>query len=188
MWVWFLIRYMQWQHHVATHFVKPNGYFTLQLGYESQSILNAQPKKLQIILSTLWNICNKCPLVSETIFKCGQGNMHTKSLKFLASLQSEVHNIIQIHISVLWDWHYFAKYSPHSDWMWEIFCRVLLDSWNIDMDLENIPHIQIECGEYFTKYCQSHITLLWIWIMLCGHKPIICTKICGHSSYLDTYT
>ena len=28
--------------------------------------------------------------------------------------------------------------------------------------LQNIPHIQIEYGEYFVEYCQSHITLLWI--------------------------
>jgi hypothetical protein len=32
--------------------------------------------------------------------------------------------------------------------------------------LWNIPHVQFECGEYFAKYCQSHIILLWIWIML----------------------
>ena len=31
----------------------------------------------------------------------------------------------------------------------------------------NIFHIQIECEEYSIEYCQSHITLLWIWIMLC---------------------
>ena len=27
-------------------------------------------------------------------------------------------------------------------------------------------HIQYECGEYYVEHCQSHITLLWIWIML----------------------
>ena len=31
----------------------------------------------------------------------------------------------------------------------------------------NSFHIQIECEEYSIEYCQSHITLLWIWIMLC---------------------
>ena len=36
----------------------------------------------------------------------------------------------------------------------------------IDNILHNIPHIQFECEEYSTKYCQSHIALLWIWIML----------------------
>jgi hypothetical protein len=28
--------------------------------------------------------------------------------------------------------------------------------------LRVIPHIQTEYEEYFAKYCQSHITLLWI--------------------------
>ena len=31
----------------------------------------------------------------------------------------------------------------------------------------NIRHIQVECDEYSMEYCQSHKTLLWIWIMLC---------------------
>ena len=35
-----------------------------------------------------------------------------------------------------------------------------------DNILQNTPHIQVQCGTYFAKYCQSHITLLWIWIML----------------------
>ena len=48
------------------------------------------------------------------------------------------HNITQIHNGLLWDWQYFAKCSSHSGWMME----------------------------YSTKYCQSHITLLWIWVML----------------------
>ena len=30
-----------------------------------------------------------------------------------------------------------------------------------------ISHIQSECEEYFVKYCQSHRTMLWIWMMLC---------------------
>ena len=33
--------------------------------------------------------------------------------------------------------------------------------------LHNIPHIQYEFEEYFAKYCRSHITLFWVWIMLC---------------------
>ena len=32
-----------------------------------------------------------------------------------------------------------------------------------------LPHniIHIECEEYFMEYCHSHITMLWIWIILC---------------------
>jgi hypothetical protein len=32
----------------------------------------------------------------------------------------------------------------------------------IDKIPQKIPHIQIEYGEYFVEYCQSHITLLWM--------------------------
>ena len=45
--------------------------------------------------------------------------------------------------------------------------------------LQNILHIQSECGEYSIEYCQSHITLLWIWIMLCllvGSWPLFCIQ------------
>ena len=36
-----------------------------------------------------------------------------------------------------------------------------------DNILWNIFYIQVECGEYSTKYYQSHKTPIWIWIMLC---------------------
>ena len=32
--------------------------------------------------------------------------------------------------------------------------------------LQDIPHIQTKYEKYSIEYCQSHITLLWIWIML----------------------
>ena len=41
------------------------------------------------------------------------------------------------------DWQYYAKYFT----------------------------IQTECEEYFVEYCQSHITLLWIWIRSCYVLP-----------------
>ena len=37
----------------------------------------------------------------------------------------------------------------------------------IDSIMWNIFHIQFEYEEYSIEYCQSHITLLWIWTMLC---------------------
>ena len=40
---------------------------------------------------------------------------------------------------LLWDWHYCRKYS----------------------------HIQFQYEQFSKEYCQSLITLLWIWIMLC---------------------
>jgi hypothetical protein len=36
----------------------------------------------------------------------------------------------------------------------------------IDNILRNISHIHVKRGKPFVKYCQSHITLLRIWIML----------------------
>lgn len=48
------------------------------------------------------------------------------------------HNIIQIHNHVLQDWQHFAKYFPHSFWMWRIFCRILPVPHNIVMYLNDV--------------------------------------------------
>ena len=48
------------------------------------------------------------------------------------------HNIIQIHNNVLRDWQYHVKNCI----------------------------IHLECEEGFAEHCQSHKTLLWIWLML----------------------
>ena len=42
------------------------------------------------------------------------------------------------HNIVLWDWHYFAKYSPHSNWMWGIFYIIMSVPHNIVMDMNNV--------------------------------------------------
>ena len=36
-----------------------------------------------------------------------------------------IHNIIQIHNNVMWDWQCSTKYSPHSNWIWRIFYKIL---------------------------------------------------------------
>ena len=33
--------------------------------------------------------------------------------------------------------------------------------------VKNIPIFKLECEKYFVNYSQPHITLLWIWIILC---------------------
>ena len=38
--------------------------------------------------------------------------------------------------------------------------------YGIDNILQNNSHIHIEYEENSAKYCGTHITLLWIWIML----------------------
>ena len=48
------------------------------------------------------------------------------------------HNIIHIHNIVLWDWQYYAKNSPHLDWMWRIFYIIFSVPQNIVMDLNNV--------------------------------------------------
>ena len=49
------------------------------------------------------------------------------------------HKIIHVHSNVIWDWQYYMEYS----------------------------HIQTAYGNIMQNICQSHITLLWNWIMLC---------------------
>jgi hypothetical protein len=49
---------------------------------------------------------------------------------------------------------------------------------------QNVPHIQIECEEY----CMSHITLSWIWMMLCSQTQpmrlcIVVSRICKGPLY-----
>ena len=51
----------------------------------------------------------------------------------------------------------------------------------IDNIFQNILHIQLECEECFTEYCQSHRTLVWIWIMLWSSNRVVpCFYICIH--------
>ena len=52
-------------------------------------------------------------------------------------LIERLHNIIQIHNNVLWDWQYYAKYSTYSYWMWELFCMTLSDPRKIVMNMNN---------------------------------------------------
>ena len=65
-------------------------------------------------------------------------------------------------------------------WLVEILIplfRSITMSCGTDSIMRNIPHIQIECGEYSAEFHQSQRTLLWIWIMLCSClqvQPIIC--------------
>ena len=44
--------------------------------------------------------------------------------------------------------------------------RSIIMFYGTDIILQNILHIHIECRKYSMEYCQSHITLLWIWIIL----------------------
>ena len=57
---------------------------------------------------------------------------------YLSQEATKCHDIIQIHDNVMRQWQYHVEYSI----------------------------IHIECEEHFAKYGQSHITMLWIWIML----------------------
>ena len=37
----------------------------------------------------------------------------------------DIHNIIQIHNNIKWDWQYYTEYSPYSNWMWRIFYIIM---------------------------------------------------------------
>ena len=63
---------------------------------------------------------------------------------------NERHDIIHIHNNVLWDWHNSIEYSLHPYWIY--YTKYSLYSYGYE--------------EYSIKYRQSHIKLLWIWIML----------------------
>ena len=45
--------------------------------------------------------------------------------------------------------------------------RSIIVLYGTDIILHDILHIHSEYEKYSTKYCHSHITLLWIWMMLC---------------------
>ena len=49
-----------------------------------------------------------------------------------------LHNIIQIHNNVWWDWQYYVKYSPCPNWMWGIFHRILSFPHSTVMDMNNV--------------------------------------------------
>ena len=50
--------------------------------------------------------------------------------------------IFNTHNNVIWDWQYFAKYSPHSVWMWGIFLIILPVPRDTIMDVNNVMPIQ----------------------------------------------
>ena len=54
--------------------------------------------------------------------------------------------------------------------------------------VHNIIHT--ECGEYSIEYCESHITLLWIWIMLCHLSVFLYSfqiSIIGSSKMISSF-
>jgi hypothetical protein len=85
--------------------------------------------------------------------------------------QAVKHNImIQIHINIMWDWHYFVEYSSYSHqmweifysltWMWGIFYIILSVSHNNDMDLNNVmtwnPCTKVLIMKAWTKMPKWH--------------------------------
>ena len=103
---------------------------------------------LAIIIHNLCEVSNYYIYKTRTLLKVNKLGHVDVTKHWLRQIfcQCEFHNIIQIHNIVLWDWHYSTKYS-------QIFPTFGLIVGNIKA--------------YFVEYCLSHITLLWIWIMLC---------------------
>ena len=60
----------------------------------------------------------------------------------------------------------YISYSSKIKKPYITFLKSITMLCGIDCVWQNIPHIHVECEEYFVEYNQSHITLLWIWIML----------------------
>ena len=66
----------------------------------------------------------------------------------------KVHNIIQIHNNVMWDWQYYVECSSHHEW-------------------RGIFHIILSV----------HIILLWIWILLCEMIGTSIVKVRVRNTY-----
>jgi hypothetical protein len=47
--------------------------------------------------------------------------------------------------------------------------------WHRQYSTKYSPTLSLNVGEYYVKYCRSHKTLLWIWIMLC-FVPFLCRQ------------
>ena len=67
--------------------------------------------------------------------------------------RTQLHDIIHIHNSVMWDWWYFTrifpKYFPRSKGMWKIFFGTLSILGNTVMDLNNVMFSK---GGHYTLY------------------------------------
>ena len=76
-------------------------------------------------------------------------------------------------------------------WAITLFCRTDNIRWNIQHIYTEFEeycvglavfcgnfHIQYDYEKYSAKYCQSHITLLWLWIMFWDSKLYISSKFC----------
>ena len=62
--------------------------------------------------------------------------------------------------NVPYDRQCYTKYSSHSVWMWGMIC------W-IDNVYVEYSSYAVWMWKYYAKYCQSHKSLLWLWMMLC---------------------
>ena len=75
------------------------------------------------------------------------------------------HNIIQNLNNILRDWKYYREYSPHSAWMWGIFCRKLSVPHNIVLDLNNVMRSLKVAWLCSTWSCRLETNSLpwWFW-------------------------
>ena len=65
-------------------------------------------------------------------------NVACPQIRKTQNREVECHNIIHIHISVHWDWQYYAGNSPYSISMCGIFYRILPVPQNIVTNLNNV--------------------------------------------------
>lgn len=78
---------------------------------------------------------------------------------------------IEIHHDVMWDWHYFTKYFPYSNWLWGMFYGILSISQKFIMDLSNVMNYNKNfdmCCRGCTKVTQVFPNLGLIYTM--DHK------------------
>ena len=112
------------------------------------------------------------------IWWCGNNSLIAQYITCFADIEFLIlkwglHNIVQIHNNVIWDWQYSTKHSPHSvecsDWIWKILCGILSVPRNIVMNLNNVM-----CMAKMQNICEgtslTSENLLFVWENIVQHQ------------------
>ena len=117
------------------------------------------------IIHCLKSVTKNLRLTTKMNYLCIFSSRVTIAKSQQMVVMDKFHNIIEIHSSVLWDWHYSAKYSSHSVWVGGIFHWIMSVPQNIAMDLNNVIFLQV--GNLLLKLYRSIDSNIkfWWWIV-----------------------
>ena len=122
-----------------------NGYL------EVQALANLDTNHINEFLLCLKSkhVSSLCETTTHQIIRSIIIGLQTIVLKGRVAIH---HNITQIHVNVMWDWQYYAKQSSHSNWMWRIFCTILLVPHNTVVDSNDVCMSLVHCNDEITLY------------------------------------